>query len=97
VSTAPFSWALTDLPASDYSLTAVALDNRGTSTTSAPVNFTVVSGIEHRGSVPAHYSTTQEPRKSVSADGYELAGDVVGYPGYASVAMSGAARGPGHG
>jgi hypothetical protein len=93
VSTPPFSWALTGLAAGDYSLTAVALDNRGASTTSAPVSLRVVNATS--ASATAAFLGTDTTtggtwKNAYGADGYSLATDGVSYPGYATVALAGA-------
>lgn len=45
LSAAPYTYNWTDVPAGDYVLTAKATDDRGATTTSAPVNITVGAAV----------------------------------------------------
>jgi len=70
----PFSAVWTNVPAGDYVLTAVATDNAGLQTTSAPVNITVTTNLpvpQVRIAAPANGSSfpSNAPISLVAAAG----------------------------
>jgi hypothetical protein len=64
--TSPYSWSVPGAAAGAYTFTAVAMDNRGASTTSAPVSVTVVVPVPPTGALSAALSVN---RASVESGG----------------------------
>ncbi len=99
----PYSISLPNIPAGNYTVSAVATDDRGATTTSAAVSVAVVSGPSG-GSGPVSGmpgtatfvnsdSTTRGDWIGVHGrDGYALAADAITLPGYAQLAIGRAAQ-----
>ena len=84
---APYSFNWTTAPAGPHSLTAVATDNLGAQTTSAPVNITVGGGGGGPTAVfvGSDGSTQGDWSDLYGDDGYLIVGDQTSLPGYATV------------
>ncbi len=92
VTSAPYTWSLTNLPTGSYSLTAVALDNRGGSATSSPIAFTVVDPVAGTAAVTfvgTDTATLGTWKGTYGADGSDVATDAVSLPAYAQVGFAG--------
>src|SRR5207244_2411163 len=93
--TAPFSVTWASVPAGTYVVTAVARDNGGLSTTSAPITLSVASaggggGGSNAATFVATDTTTRGNWKGVyGAQGYMLAASGQSVPSYAVVQQSG--------
>jgi hypothetical protein len=91
--TAPFSGSWLNVPAGNYNITAVAMDNSGLTTTSAalPITVTPSSTSGTSASFVRADATTQGNWRGVyGADGYSIAGDTTVVPSYAQLQRSGA-------
>jgi hypothetical protein len=75
--TSPYSFAWTNVPAGSYSLTAIATDNLGAATTSAPVNVIVNSPPTVNITSPASGATFTAPANvTISASASDSDGSV---------------------
>ncbi len=85
--TAPYSFNWTTAPAGPHSLTAVATDNLGLQTTSAPVNITVGGGGGGPTAtfVGSDAATQGDWPEAYGDDGYVIVGDQTSLPAYATV------------
>lgn len=91
VTTAPYTWPLTNLAPGGYTLTAVATNADNVSTTSAPVTFSVVSPTSTTAIalfVRTDTTTSGTWKSTYGTDGYAIATDSQSYPSYAQVAFS---------
>ncbi len=99
----PYSISLPNIPAGNYTVSAVATDDRGATTTSAVVSVAVVpapsggsapvSGTPGSATFVNSDSTTRGDWIGVHGrDGYALAADAITLPGYAQLAIGGAAQ-----
>ena len=89
---APYEFDWPSVPVGSYSLTAVATDNGTASTTSAAVSISVSGGGGGGNSAAfAGTNTTSQGNWTANfgADGYNVIGDAVSYPAYATVTPSG--------
>lgn len=89
---APYSVPWNNVAAGGYVLTAKAVDTRGASTVSAPVQVTVAPSGAHGGAtfVGADTATRGTWRGHYGVDGYAIPADTVSYPVYAQVAITNA-------
>jgi Bacterial Ig domain len=91
--TVPYSVALTNVTAGSYVFTAVARDNAGAETISAPVSVTVASPSTSTSAtfVGIDQSTMGNWKTAYGFDGYTIANEKTALPPYASVTQRGSA------
>ena len=91
--TSPYSVTRSDLPAGIYTLTAVATDDDGDTTTSLPVSVVVAAQAPASAVFLGVDSTTRGNWiGTYGGDGYNVIADTVSYPGYAQVSSTGATQ-----
>jgi hypothetical protein len=92
VAAPPFAGSWSNVPAGSYTLVAVATDNAGASTTSAPVAVTVTAPAPPKASATFLGTDTQTQgtwKGKYGASGYALANDASSLPAYAQVGQQG--------